>query len=233
MTIKLITFDLDNTLWHTDPVIIRAEQIQWQSIIRHCPEANAQFSPTSLQQLKREVARQHPELRHKLSLFRVEFLFQIFSQCGMNKTQSRLLAEQVFADFLAARNQVELFPGALTALKKLEQDYSIIALSNGNSNLNTIGLNHLFQAHYHAENVQRPKPFADMFIAALKYAGVDANESFHIGDHPEQDVEAAQKLGFKTVWANMLQQEWPSAMNKADHEITHLDQLIGVLGQYR
>jgi hypothetical protein len=31
----------------------------------------------------------------------------------------------------------------------------------------------------------------------------------------------------------MLQQEWPSAMNKADHEITHLDQLIGVLEQYR
>jgi putative hydrolase of the HAD superfamily len=33
MTIKLITFDLDNTLWHTDPIIIRAEEIQWQLIL--------------------------------------------------------------------------------------------------------------------------------------------------------------------------------------------------------
>lgn len=233
MTIKLITFDLDNTLWHTDPVIIRAEQIQWQSILARCPEASAQFSPSSLQQLKREVARQHPELRHKLSRFRVEFLFQIFSQCGMSKIQSHLFAEQVFADFLAARNQVELFPGALTVLEQLQQDYPIIALSNGNSDLNTIGLNHLFKAHFHAENVPRPKPFADMFLAALNYAGVDASESFHIGDHPEQDVDAANKLGFKTVWANILEQEWPNAINKADYEITHLNQLIGTLAQYR
>ena len=233
MTIKLITFDLDNTLWHTDPVIIRAEHMQWQRIIQLCPAASTLFTPASLQQLKLNVARQYPELRHKLSLFRIEFLFQLFTQCGINAAQARLFAQQAFADFLAARNQVELFPGALAVLEKLQQDYQVIALSNGNSDLTSIGLDHLFHAHYHAENVSRPKPFADMFLAALDYAGVEASESIHIGDHPEQDIEAAKKLGFKTVWANILQQEWPSSMNKADHEITQLDQLIGALTLYR
>ncbi|MFT4775966.1 MAG: HAD superfamily hydrolase (TIGR01509 family) [Oleispira sp.] len=233
MTIKLITFDLDNTLWHTDPVIIRAEQIQWRSIIARCPDASIRLTPEHLQQLKLKIAQQFPELRHKLSLFRIEFLFQLFIQCGFNKEQARLFADQVFADFLHARNQVELFPKALAVLEKLQQDYQVIALSNGNSDLTTIGLNHLFQAHYHAENVARAKPFADMFLAALDNAGVEADESFHIGDHPEQDVEAAKGLGFKTIWANVLQQEWPASVNKADHEITHLDQLIDVLKKYR
>lgn len=233
MTIKLITFDLDNTLWHTDPVIARAESIQWQSIITCCPKANTQFTPASLQQLKLKIAQQYPELRYKLSLFRIEFLFQIFIECGINKVKARLFAQHVFADFLKARNQVELFPGVLTVLENLQQDYQVIALSNGNSNLTTIGLDHLFHAHYHAENVSKPKPSDDMFLAALEYAGVEAHESLHVGDHPEQDIEAAQKLGFKTVWANMLQQQWPNSMNKADHEITHLNQLISTLIQYR
>lgn len=233
MTIKLITFDLDNTLWHTDPVIIRAEEIQWQLILKLCPAASTLFTPTSLQHLKRAVMKDHPELRHKLSLFRIEFLYQLFIECGVNETQARLFSTQVFAEFLHARNQVELFPGALTVLEKLQQDYQVIALSNGNSDLTTIGLDHLFHAHYHAENIARPKPYDDMFLAALAYADVEACESIHIGDHPEQDVEAAKNLGFKTIWANIIKQQWPASLNRADHEINHLDQLTSTLSLYR
>ena len=229
MPIKLITFDLDNTLWHTDPVIIRAEKVQWQWIVKLCPIANSVFTPASLQQLKLQTAKENPELRHKLSFLRFEFLFQLFIQCNIETKQARVFAEQVFAEFLQARNQVELFPGALTLLETLQQDYQVIALSNGNSDLTKIGLDHLFKAHYHAENVERPKPHADMFLAALEHAQVTANESLHIGDHPEQDIEAARQLGFKTVWANVLTQEWPNSFEQADHEITHLDQIISIL----
>ncbi|MEH6450681.1 MAG: HAD family hydrolase [Oleispira sp.] len=229
MTIKLITFDLDNTLWHTDPVIIRAEHIQWQLIIKLCPVANTLFTPTSLQQLKLKVMKQNPELRHKLSLLRTEFIFQIFIQCKVSEAQARIFSQQVFTEFLLARNQVEFFPGALTLLQALQKNYQVIALSNGNSNLATIGIDHLFHAHYHAENVARPKPHADMFLAALEFAGVEARESVHIGDHPEQDIEAAQALGFKTVWANILKQPWPQNLSPADHTIDQLDQLIPTL----
>lgn len=229
MPIKLITFDLDNTLWHTDPVIIRAEKVQWQWIVKLCPIANSVFTPASLQQLKLQTAKENPELRHKLSFLRFEFLFQLFIQCNIETKQARVFAEQVFAEFLQARNQVELFPGALTLLETLQQDYQVIALSNGNSDLTKIGLDHLFKAHYHAENVDRPKPHADMFLAALEHAQVTADESLHIGDHPEQDIEAARQLGFKTLWANVLAHPWPNNFEQADHEITHLDQIIPIL----
>ncbi len=233
MTIKLITFDLDNTLWHTDPVIVRADKIQWQSIISNCPEAGTLFTPESFNQFKLDVIQKNPGLRHKLSSLRLETLFQLFIQCGLGKPQARSLSQQVFADFLQARNAVEFFPGALVMLKKLQQDFQLIALSNGNADLSKIGINHLFDAHFHAENVPLPKPHKDMFIAALEHSGVSANECIHIGDHPEQDIGAAKQLGLKTVWANVLQHDWPTLLPFADHEINHLDQLPALIKTYQ
>ena len=231
MNIKLITFDLDNTLWHTDPIIIRAERLLWAWIQRHCPMAAERFNPVSLHAFKVQVANKNPHLRHKLSQLRLEFLYQLFIACSCQPLQARALAQQGFTEFLAARNHIELFPGALSMLQTLQQNYQIIALSNGNSDLKMIGIDHLFDAHFHAENVSRPKPFDDMFIAAMKHAGVSANECIHVGDHPEQDVFAAQQLGFKTVWANLLQHSWPASLPVADHEINHLDQLVSYIKQ--
>lgn len=232
MTIKLITFDLDNTLWHTDPVIIRAERILWAWIQTHCPVASKRFNPQSLQALKVKVARDKPELRHKLSQLRLEFLYQVFIACDLSNLQARRLAKQAFSEFLQARNQITLFPGALDLLHALQTDYQVIALSNGNSDLKTIGLDHLFNAHFHAENVAQPKPHADMFRAAMEFSGIRAGAScVHIGDHPEQDVYAAQQLGFHTVWANMLDNQWPTPLPLADYEITRLNQLLPILKQ--
>jgi len=232
MSIKLITFDLDNTLWHTDPVIIKAEEIQWQRVKELCPSFDQFFTPASLQALKLQTIQLHPEFRHKLSQLRLEFLYQVFIKCGITKQQALLFAEQTFAVFLQARNQVVFFPQALSLLKTLRSDYQVIALSNGNADLKDIGIDHLFNAHFHAENVANPKPHSDMFLAALEFSGVGPNESIHIGDHPEQDIFAAKKMGFKTVWANILGQQWPQTVAPADHEIGQLDQLINILTEY-
>jgi putative hydrolase of the HAD superfamily len=234
MAIKLITFDLDNTLWHTDPVIVRADKVQWQSIITRCPEANTLFTPKSFNQLKLDVIQKNPKLRHKLSTLRQEILFQLFIQCGLDTNRAKLFSQQVFAEFLQARNQVELFPGAVAMLKILQPDFKIIALSNGNANLKDIGIDHFFDAHFHAENVPQPKPHKDMFIAALEHTRASAEECIHIGDHPEQDIYAAKQLGIKTVWANVLRDVWPTeSLPLADHEINHLDQLSVLIKDYK
>lgn len=229
MAIKLITFDLDNTLWHTDPVIVKAEQVQWLWIEKLSPSAKDFFNHKILQQLKVKTAEQNPELRHKLSQLRLEFLKQVFIICGEPQEQAELFAQRTFEEFLHVRNQVELFPGAVELLENLQGGYQVIALSNGNSDLSRIGLDHLFNAHFHAENVAKPKPHNDMFLAALAHAQVSAEECMHIGDHPQQDVEAAKALGCTTVWANILQQSWPESVQAADHEISQLDQVLALL----
>lgn len=232
MAIKLITFDLDNTLWHTDPVIVKAEQVQWIWIEKLSPNAKDYFNDQILQQLKIRVAEQNPELRHKLSQLRLEFLKQVFIICGEPEEQAQLFAQRTFEEFLHMRNQVKLFPGALELLQQLKGDYQLIALSNGNSDLSRIGLDHLFSAHFHAENVAQPKPHQDMFLAALEHAKVEANECIHVGDHPQQDIAAANTMGFKTVWANLLEQEWPNQLKTADHEINQLEQMLTVIKHY-
>ena len=40
-----------------------------------------------------------------------------------------------------------------------------------------------------------------------------------MGDHPENDVEAAMNLGMKTVWLNLLDAEWPQNKRQADIDI--------------
>ncbi len=232
MTIKLITFDLDNTLWHTDPVIVRAEQTLWSWIQTQYPHVAEQFTLDSLQALKAEVANQQPQLRHKLSQLRLAFLSQLFQRCGYTQKEAEILAQQGFVEFIKARNDVELFPEALNMLQILQQDYQIIALSNGNADLKAIGIDHFFEAHFHAENVPQPKPHKDMFIAALQHTGVSVEECIHIGDHPEQDIHAAKRLGIHTIWANVLNASWPASIPPADHEILHLNQLPALVKRY-
>jgi putative hydrolase of the HAD superfamily len=47
----------------------------------------------------------------------------------------------------------------------------------------------------------------------------------HIGDDPVLDVEAAAKVGMKTVWVNYEQQPWPTTLPPPDTVITRFDEL--------
>ena len=44
-------------------------------------------------------------------------------------------------------------------------------------------------------------------------------EVCHVGDHPENDVEAAMNLGMRAVWLNLLDAEWPQSKRQADIDI--------------
>ena len=54
---------------------------------------------------------------------------------------------------------------------------------------------------------------------ALKIMQLKPEEVCHVGDHPENDVEAAMNLGMKAVWLNLLDAEWPESKRQADIDI--------------
>ena len=229
MSIKLLTFDLDNTLWETDSVISKAEQATVEWIDEHVPAAAHHYNLETLREIKKHLAQNRPDIRHKLSALRTEMLHQVFLRSGLDEQEARETATSAFTAFLKVRNQVELFDGALEALKILAADYQLIALSNGNSDLKAIGLDQLFSHHFNADQVANPKPHPDMFEAALKVAGVVASQTIHIGDHQQQDVLAAHQLGMKTVWANMDAQQWQETACKPSGTITQLKQLPALI----
>lgn len=48
------------------------------------------------------------------------------------------------------------------------------------------------------EGIKKPDP--QIFINALEKLNIEPSESLFIGDHPENDVRAAQSVGMASVW---------------------------------
>ena len=223
--VRLLTLDLDNTLWETDPVIVKAEKACHDWIVANVPQAAGFYSLEAIREYRNQIAACYPDLRFRVSKLREEVLRRVFMQSGIERDQAALLAGEAFAVFYRARSEVTLFDGALQALQQLSRQYSLIALTNGNANLQQIGIRPLFAAHFSAEDVGAPKPQPDLFHRALTSAGVSAQQCIHIGDHQEQDIAAAARLGIKTIWVNLTDAAWAEASCVPDQEITHLSQL--------
>lgn len=223
--IKLITFDLDNTLWDVDPVIKSAEKILLGWIAKHHPDAKEFFSPTEIMKLKKEVALKQPLLIYRLTDFRKTTIKLALKKAGYSDQAAHIESEKAFDIFFEARNQVDFFPGALNTLQILSRTYKIGSLSNGNACIIKTGLDNYVSFHFSAEKIGQAKPHPALFEAALKEADVLPHECIHIGDHPEQDILAAADLGMTTVWANFFNMQWPYEDEPA-FQITHFDQLI-------
>lgn len=222
MTIKLLTFDLDNTLWATTPVIIKAEQALHQWLLNNCPEVCERFNPKQLLDARKEYAKLNPELSHRLSTLRLNFLEYLINHCGYDNPKS--LAQQGFDVFYQARQQVILFDGVLETLQLLSKSYRLGALTNGNANISLIKLDDYFDFAFSAEDHVAPKPHPALFHAALDHTSCKADEVIHIGDHHEHDIFGAQQLGIKTIWVNLDREEWPGE-EPATAEINHLSEL--------
>lgn len=201
--IQLLTFDLDNTLWDTPPVILHAEQQLKAWMQAHLPEAVAQLEADQIRATFRDIRSRHPQITHHPTHLRKKILETIFERCGLSPgAEIEQHTEAAFDVFYRARNTITLFHHAEAVLKSLSRRYPLIALTNGNANLAMIGIDHYFQAHFSAETEGLPKPHSAMFQRALQHAGCEARAAIHIGDHPLEDIEAAREMGFHTVWFN-------------------------------
>jgi len=201
-SIKLLTFDLDDTLWHTKPVLIKAEQALYQWLSEHCPALTDLYSLKALFEYRLNIAASFPQWAHDPTKLRIETLRRALLQTGIGREKANQLALDAFDIFIDHRNRIELFDDVEEVMNKLKQQYTIIAVSNGNSDLKRIGIEHLFDEHFSAEKVGKAKPDPEMFLKAFESSGYDAQQAIHIGDHPTEDILTAQNLGMKTIWYN-------------------------------
>ena len=212
--IKVITFDLDDTLWAIAPVIEKANQRMLEWMNHHTPKFSQAYDHQGIDQLRDEVVADNPHLQHDLSQIRVALIQRGLSRCGYDTANT--LAQQAFNVYFAARNDVELFAGVQTQLSALKQKYQIGALTNGN---------HLFDFYFNSAQLGVSKPHPDFFARALEHTGLSAETFIHIGDHPGHDIAGAQASGMRTIWMNPEHRPWPTGQRKACVEIQHLDQL--------
>ena len=66
-------------------------------------------------------------------------------------------------------------------------------------------------------------------IRFMKAHGIPLNGFLHVGDDPERDVRAAQRLGLSNVWVNRHGRDWPVDTPRADLEVVELSALVTIL----
>ena len=228
MTIELITFDLDDTLWDTAPVIVRAEAVLRDWLTTHAPKAGA-LEVADFQALRLRVLTEQPELKHRISALRRRVLFHALQDTGYGDAQR--LADEAFEVFIEARHALEVFAQAEPTLAELARDYALGVVTNGNADVRRIGLGHHFKFVLCAEDIGIAKPDARLFHEALLRGAVTAGAAVHVGDHPGDDIAGAQQAGLRAVWFNPGGKHWDG--DKApDAEIGCLSKLPAVLKQF-
>ena len=221
----VITLDLDDTLWPITPVIRRAESVLWEWLAANYPAVTENFSSADALAVRRQVIEEFPDRSHDLRFLRKTVLARMALSSGYDEA----LVEPAFAVFDAARNAVEIFPDVVPALQQLVGDFRLIAVTNGNANLKTIGIRHLFHDVVTAVDAGAAKPERPIFDEAVRRAGVPAAQVLHVGDHPEFDVSGASRAGMRTAWINRNAETWPEHLQPPDAEVSNIGELYSLL----
>ena len=201
--LRVITFDLDNTLWDVRRVIGGAERRLAAWLDAETPAAAAVYRNSGyLMAIRSRLIDEQPQMAHDFSLLREAVLREVMRQAGYGEPQARQLAARAFEAFMVWRHDIEFFDGALSALAKLSRRYALGSLTNGNADPKRLKLGRYFSFSFCAAEVGAKKPAPDLFEAALKHNDAAPHEVAHIGDHPIDDIAAAACLGLHTIWVN-------------------------------
>lgn len=206
ITPRVISLDLDDTLWPVGPVIAAAEDELLAWLAEHYPRVMQGHDLASLRSLRAEVASRHPGQRHDLTWLRRQALTEQFAAAGYGSPP----VEEALEVFFRGRNRVALYDDVRPALERLRTKYRLFAVSNGNADLVRCGVADLFAGHITAAAAGAAKPDPRIFDLLLREAGVRPVEVLHIGDDPLADVVGATQAGMQSVWLNREGRAWPS-----------------------
>jgi len=224
--IRAITLDLDNTLWEIEPVIHNAEAALWSWLGENYPRIPEAFSARDVAVLREVTVEKYWKHKsHDFRFLRKKVLEILASDAGYSSE----LVDPAFQVFDDARNEVDLFPDVLPVLEHLYANFTVVAVTNGNANLKTIGIRHLFHHVVTAAGAGAAKPARRIFDVAISKAGVSPEEILHVGDHPEIDIDGGRQAGLRTAWVNRTDAEWPDHLPKPDVTVSTISEIREIL----
>jgi FMN hydrolase / 5-amino-6-(5-phospho-D-ribitylamino)uracil phosphatase len=220
-----ICFDLDNTLWDVEPVLMRAERILADWLRSRYPRMAEMLSAGVMQEFREALLRELPQQAHDLSYLRRETLARMAAAAGYDRD----IAHHAFAAWHAARNQCVPYDDVVPALQRLAKRFRLATLSNGNADLHCIGLAHHFEVSLHAATLGCAKPDPRTYKALADALTLKPEEILFVGDEPQADVLGPSAAGMKTAWLNRVAEEWPAALPPPDVSVSSLDELVTLL----
>jgi putative hydrolase of the HAD superfamily len=220
--VRLICFDLDDTLWPCRPVIEEAEQVCYAWLEAEAPRLTSRYSLDQLRAHRLQVGRRQPHIAHDMTEVRRHSLAQLLNQTGY----AEALAQQASDVFRQARNRVTPYEDVKDALARLSHHFTLVSVTNGNSQIEHTPLADSFDHSLSAAEVGAAKPDPAMFHAASARSGIPLSSFLHVGDDPLRDVQAARNLDVKAVWVNRDGKAWPTTLARADLEVVGLSELV-------
>jgi putative hydrolase of the HAD superfamily len=223
--LRAVAFDLDNTLWDVGPVIVRAEQFLHAWLRENCPRITERLTAEDMRAARERLARSEPHNAHDFTYLRITALAAHARECGYEEG----VAERAFEVFFAARNDLQPYPDVQPALERLRTRYAVASLSNGNADLELIGLAPLFSVSLSARQLGVAKPHPRCFQQLALDLHLDPRNILYVGDDPFLDVQAARAAGLRTAWMNRSQAPWPANLEPADVNVADCMQLADLL----
>jgi HAD superfamily hydrolase (TIGR01509 family) len=218
---ELVTIDLDDTVWPSMPVLLRAEEALYRWLQRVAPRLADVHPGESLRQHRLALMRERPEIAHDITRVRLESLRSLLREHGYDPR----LAAEALTVFLHHRNQVQPYQEVADVLREVAARHRLISITNGNSEPGRTPLRGLFHRSLSAAVAGAAKPDPAIFRMALDWAGARAEQAVHVGDDPRLDMAAARATGMATVWVNRTGQVWPSELHPPDAEVADLNGL--------
>ncbi|MYD46744.1 MAG: HAD family hydrolase [Gammaproteobacteria bacterium] len=196
--IRLITFDLDETLWGGTEVVLRAENEMINWVSDKVPNFSEQYRIHAAD-IRAETLVKRPRIHYDFNKIRVAVVEHILQKCGLQPGEASEIASAALCIFHGFRNELQLNQDAVAILRELQEHYLLASISNGTSEVHRSPLKNFFELSVYARNMGTRKPDPAMFQVVLSHTKTLPQQAIHVGDHPIEDLEVAKRVGMYTI----------------------------------
>ncbi|MEA1854602.1 HAD family hydrolase [Cytobacillus sp. OWB-43] len=197
--IKAVIFDLDGTLLNRDESVKKFIDNQYERLNKWVGHLS-----------KEKYTTRFIELDSHGYVWKDKVYQQLVDEFEITGFNWEGLLQDYISEF---KNSCVPFPNLLSMLEDLRKSNLILGIiTNGYGqfqmdNIKALGIEKYFKTILVSEWEGIKKPEPQIFKRALEQLNVSANESIFVGDHPENDVKAAQNVGMKGIWKKDSQWE--------------------------
>ena len=225
--IRMITFDLDDTLWDNVPTITKAE-IETRKWIENKVGKIDWGDLNDFLNLREELIKEDESIKWDISKLRKEIFRKKLAHITPEKYRNKIV-EDAFTVFISKRHEVKLFDGVETALRQLSKSFVLGVLTNGNADIFRFGIGKYFSFSVSSLEAKNSKPNRAHFDKAIQIMGdIKIDEILHIGDHQVNDILAAYDLNIESLWFNNNESTWDQNFPKPDEFSSweHLPEIV-------
>ena len=225
--VKLITFDLDDTLWDNRPTIMKAE-IDTRKWIEDMVGEVEWGDFNDFLNLREDLIKEDKTIEWDISKLRKEIFKKKLCHITPKNFRDEIV-DKAFEIFIAKRHEIKLFDGVKESLYNLSKKYTLGVLTNGNADIYKFDIGKYFKFSISSLEAKNSKPNRAHFdMAVSKVNDISFNNILHIGDHQINDILCAHNLGIDSLWFNNTNQSWSQNIEKPDEfsSWTNLEQII-------